>query len=181
MKENWEIHWKDYYKILQIDPSAEPEVVKAAYDRLARKYHPDLNKDAMSIRRMKDLNEAFEILNHPEKRNRYHIVYLQKQTGGHIDTVGISSYSPKPKTEVTPSTSSNVIRSDRWCANCNKITNMKISTVDKKPAFAICPECNSCWDIRPQAHHDSNVDELTPDMKRRLEELQKMLNRHRKK
>jgi DnaJ-class molecular chaperone len=36
MKGNWENHWKDYYQILQVHPSAKPEVVKAAYDKLAR-------------------------------------------------------------------------------------------------------------------------------------------------
>lgn len=77
MKENWEVHWKDYYNILQIHPLAEPEVVKAAYDRLARKYHPDKNPNA-ALERMKDLNEAFEILGNPEKRERYYIAYCQK-------------------------------------------------------------------------------------------------------
>ena len=56
MKENWENHWKDYYQILQVHPSAEPEVVKAAYDRLARKYHPDVNKETSAPQRMKDIN-----------------------------------------------------------------------------------------------------------------------------
>jgi len=65
MRENWEINWKDYYKILQVHPLAEPEVVKAAFDRLARKYHPDINKDQTALARMKDLNEAFEIINLP--------------------------------------------------------------------------------------------------------------------
>jgi DnaJ-class molecular chaperone len=45
MEDNWETRWKGYYKIHQVHPSAEQEVIKAAYDRLARKYHPDLNKD----------------------------------------------------------------------------------------------------------------------------------------
>lgn len=75
MKENWEIYWKDYYKILQIHPLAEPEVVKAAYDRLARKYHPDVNDNQTALARMKDLNEAFEIINSPIKRTRYDKVY----------------------------------------------------------------------------------------------------------
>ena len=62
MKENWETHWKDYYKILQVHPSAEQEVVKAARDRLAGKYHPDVNKEPIAHERMKDINEAYEVL-----------------------------------------------------------------------------------------------------------------------
>jgi molecular chaperone DnaK len=78
MKENWENHWKDYYQLLQVHPSAEPEVVKGAFDKLARKYHPDINKEISAPQRMKDINEAYEILSSPEKRNRYHQVYLQR-------------------------------------------------------------------------------------------------------
>ncbi|MFC1972373.1 DnaJ domain-containing protein, partial [Chloroflexota bacterium] len=52
MRENWEIHWKDYYQILQVQPSAEPEVIKGAYDRLSRKYHPDVNKSSTASQRM---------------------------------------------------------------------------------------------------------------------------------
>ena len=76
MKENWEINWKDYYKTLQVDPAAEPEVVKAAFERLARKYHPDVNKDPSATQRMMDINEAYEILGDTEKRKRYYLVYL---------------------------------------------------------------------------------------------------------
>ena len=174
MKESWEIHWKNYYKILQIDPSAEPEVVKAAYDRLARKYHPDLSKDATSSGRMKDLNEAFEILNHPQKRERYYAAYCQQVNPKPIimpTPRGASAYSPRPETKVTPNTTPNVVRSDRWCEKCEKTINMKISFVDKKPAYASCPECNTYWDIMSPVHHKPNDSELTPDVKRRLEEL----------
>jgi len=78
MKENWENHWKDYYQILQVHPSAEPEVIKAAYDKLARKYHPDLNKEITAPQRMKDINEAYDILGNAEKRNRYYNNYLKR-------------------------------------------------------------------------------------------------------
>lgn len=186
MKEGWEIHWKDYYKILQIDPLAEPEVVKATYDRLARKYHPDVNKDAMSVRRMKDLNEAFEILNHPEKRARYYAAYLQnRKRGGDIDTVGTSSHSYQPETKANPSTTPDVVRKDKWCAKCKKTINMRITFVGKKPAYAVCPECHTYWDIRPEAYQRPQpyqyhtAEDLPPDVKQRLEELQRMMNKKR--
>ena len=84
MKEDREVHWKDYYLILQVHPSAEPEVIEATYNRLDRKYHPDVNKDPKATERMKNINEAHQILGNPEKRKRYHITYLQK-TGTNIN------------------------------------------------------------------------------------------------
>jgi Leucine-rich repeat (LRR) protein len=101
MRENWEIHWKDYYQILQVHPSAEPEVIKAAYDRLARKYHPDVNQTSTASQKMKDLNEAFEILGNPEKKARYDSVYQSHtKTDGESDEK--HSPAPKPKPEVSP-------------------------------------------------------------------------------
>ena len=41
-QEDWELHWKDYYKILQVHSSAEPEIIEAAYKRLVKKYHPEM-------------------------------------------------------------------------------------------------------------------------------------------
>lgn len=61
----------DYYEILQVSPDAEQEVIEAAYRRLARKYHPDVNRDARAVERMRQLNEAFEILGDPAKRADY--------------------------------------------------------------------------------------------------------------
>jgi len=62
---------KDYYKILQVDPSAEAEVIAAAYKRLALKYHPDTNKDRNATLRMQEINEAYEVLHDPIKRAEY--------------------------------------------------------------------------------------------------------------
>ena len=58
----------DPYKILQVDPEAEDEVIAAAYRRLARKYHPDTATGAESIGRMEAINAAWEVLGDPGRR-----------------------------------------------------------------------------------------------------------------
>ncbi len=62
----------DYYKILGIDKKASEADVKKAYRKLARKYHPDLNpNDKEAERKFKEINEANEVLSHPENRKKY--------------------------------------------------------------------------------------------------------------
>jgi len=61
----------DLYRILQVDPAAEPEVVEAAYRRLALKYHPDVNRAPEAANRMKDLNMAYEVLGDEARRAEY--------------------------------------------------------------------------------------------------------------
>lgn len=62
---------KDYYQILQVDPSAEPEVIAAAYKRLSLKYHPDKNPSPQATLRMQEINEAYRVLSDPALRARY--------------------------------------------------------------------------------------------------------------
>ncbi|MCL5997069.1 MAG: DnaJ domain-containing protein [Chloroflexi bacterium] len=62
---------EDYYKILQVDPSAEPEVITAAYRRLAVKYHPDNNRSPDATPRMQKINEAYAILSDASQRAVY--------------------------------------------------------------------------------------------------------------
>ena len=62
---------KDYYAILQVHLRAEPEVIEAAYRRLSRKYHPDVSREADAGQRMRELNEAFEVLSDPARRRAY--------------------------------------------------------------------------------------------------------------
>jgi uncharacterized membrane protein YeaQ/YmgE (transglycosylase-associated protein family) len=61
----------NYYKILQVDPAAEPEVIAGAYRRLAAKYHPDVYKAPDATHKMQLLNEAYSILSDPVKRKKY--------------------------------------------------------------------------------------------------------------
>lgn len=63
--------YKDYYKILHVAKDASQEEIKRAYRRLARKYHPDVNKDADAEARFKEIGEAYEVLKDEEKRKAY--------------------------------------------------------------------------------------------------------------
>ena len=60
------------YKRLGIEKDATQEEIKTAYKKLAKKYHPDLNKDSNgAIEIMKQINEAYDILSNEEKRKEY--------------------------------------------------------------------------------------------------------------
>jgi curved DNA-binding protein len=66
------VDYKDYYKILGVPKTATEKEIKAAFRKLARKYHPDVNKgEAKAEARFKEINEANEVLSDPEKRRRY--------------------------------------------------------------------------------------------------------------
>ena len=62
----------DYYKILGVDKTATEKDIKAAYRKLARKFHPDLNpNDTEANKKFQQINEANEVLSDPEKRKKY--------------------------------------------------------------------------------------------------------------
>ena len=67
----------DYYTILQVDPRADPEVIQAAYRRLAAKYHPDVDPSSEATERMKLLNAAYEVLSDPAKRMEHDMSRLE--------------------------------------------------------------------------------------------------------
>lgn len=70
---------KDYYETLGVDKSASKQDIKAAYKKLAKKYHPDLNKEAGSEDKFKEVSEAYSVLSDESKRKQY-------------DTFGTSPY-----------------------------------------------------------------------------------------
>lgn len=65
------MEFKDYYKIMGVPENASADDIKKAYRTLARKHHPDLNKDTDSAEKFKELGEAYEVLKDPAKRAEY--------------------------------------------------------------------------------------------------------------
>lgn len=65
------MEFKDYYKILGVEPDADTKTIKAAYRRLARKYHPDLNAEEDAEERFKEVAEAWEVVRDDTRRAEY--------------------------------------------------------------------------------------------------------------
>ena len=82
------MEFKDYYKILGVDASADKKAVKTAYRKLARKYHPDVSDHHQAEDKFKEVTEAYEVLKDPEKRSEYDDLYQYGSQG--------ESYTPPP-------------------------------------------------------------------------------------
>jgi len=73
------MEFKDYYQILGVDPDADDKAIKAAYRRLARKYHPDVSAEENAEQQFKEVSEAYEVLKDKDKRAEYDVL---RQYGG---------------------------------------------------------------------------------------------------
>ncbi len=65
------MEFKDYYKILGVEPNTPTEQIKKAYRKLARRYHPDVSKEENAENKFKEANEAWEVLKDDAKRKQY--------------------------------------------------------------------------------------------------------------
>ena len=83
------VSYKDYYKLLGVDRSADKETISRAYKKLAKKYHPDLNPgDKSAEEKFKEINEAYEVLKDPKKRQLYDQLGPDWQQGQQFDGFG---------------------------------------------------------------------------------------------
>ena len=90
------MEFKDYYKALEIERTASPEDVRKAYRKLARKYHPDVSKEADAQARMRDINEANDVLRDKDKRAAYDALADRVARGGAGSAQGDGGFQPPP-------------------------------------------------------------------------------------
>ena len=148
MKENWEINWKDYYQILQVHPSAEPEIITAAYKKLLDKYHPDHNpgNEQWATEKSKEINNAYDVLEDPLKRREYDKERLRRNLKNdsseaqdesiHFDDGKKSSPSSQPETtsKATPDVTTPGTITETQASNSTSGT--KTRKVKSLPVFA---------------------------------------------
>ncbi len=94
----------NYYQLLEISPNANLDVIKAAYRKLAKKFHPDLNpNNSYAAEYFKRINEAYKVLSDPIKRHNYDVLYIIRAPKTSFSTPQQTFFGSSIKT--APSTS----------------------------------------------------------------------------
>jgi len=84
------LEYKDYYATLGVKKEASQDDIQKAYRKLARKFHPDVNKDPQAEVKFKEIGEAYEVLKDPDKRKKY------DQFGSNWNRMGGGQGGPPP-------------------------------------------------------------------------------------
>jgi len=122
---------KDPFKILQVSPNAEDEVINAAYRGLARKYHPDSAQSKQDSERIKDINWAYSVLKDPIKRRQWE----ESQTASYRQTrerpySSTQDYSSKPRSQSTSQTQAKTKPQP-------KTTYVEVTSRGKRPSLLV--------------------------------------------
>jgi curved DNA-binding protein len=86
------VKYQDYYQILGVAREADTAEIKKAYRKLARKYHPDVNKAADAEDKFKQVNEAYEVLKDDDKRRAYDRFGADWKHGQQFDEAGVGGF-----------------------------------------------------------------------------------------
>lgn len=137
---------KNYYKILDVSFNASKEDIKKAFRKLAVFWHPDRNSNPIAIKKMQELNEAYEILSNPVKKETYDKIYkelylinteitISQKTSNQKSTE--EKFKEKEK-EVSQKFNQEIEQLNNWIKNIkfslssfDKFLNMTIAKADK--------------------------------------------------
>ena len=139
---------KNYYEILEVNKNASPEIIEKAYKVLVKKYHPDLqepDKKAFFEQKLKDINEAYEILSNNEKRTQYDIQLeeIEKKQIENLYNENINLKNELNTIKDTSLKSNNNIQNNNYNIdyynniprNDNTINNNTINKYSKQPKY----------------------------------------------
>lgn len=116
-----------YYQTLQVERDATQAEIAAAYRKLARRYHPDLNPSPDAHRQMQIINEAYNVLRHPERRRRYDETLAPPATP-----------TPAPgSTHTSPPASSRVAHRAAWLSYQKRIGGEIVFTIGHADAMSV--------------------------------------------
>jgi peptidylprolyl isomerase len=90
---------KDYYAVLEISPQASPQAVAEAYDRLSRRYQPDEDAPPSDPERMREIDEAFDILDDPQRRAEYDRLRAPPSAAATVVSEAIETAKPRTRRE----------------------------------------------------------------------------------
>ncbi|MDW8237650.1 MAG: DnaJ C-terminal domain-containing protein [Aquificaceae bacterium] len=151
---------KDYYSILGVSKDATILEIKSAYRRLAKLYHPDINKDPESSQKFRDINEAYHVLSDEEKRQRYDQILNSRDERAYkdfmqyiqefVDSIINGMRAPKPRRgqdlrlklelslEEAAFGCTKTVKYERWvdCTHCEG------KGYEGEPQLETCQACN---------------------------------------
>lgn len=116
---------KDYYKLLKIEHSADIKAIKKAYRNLAMQYHPDKHGDNQSTQfYFREIQEAYETLSNPKKREDYHYqIWLEKAQGHALD----SALTAEQIIQLFIQTERTIHETDRFRRNNEQLSDILLS------------------------------------------------------
>ena len=155
----------NYYKILEVDRDASPEVIEKAYRALAKKYHPDLQESNMKQKaeeKLKLINEAYEVLSNPDSKAKYDATLKQNEVSEE-DFNRISEENRNLYNEINSLKHNNNYNNNYGTTQNNNLTEEEIRRQQEEYQRQYEQQLeyeNQMQQARQKAYHDAYIQDL---------------------
>lgn len=129
---------KDYYEILEVNPKASKYIIEKVYRIQVKKFHPDLHQDEQKKKecelKIKEINEAYEILSDDEKRKKYDIEYEKGKINQELyyNIAKENSFYKEENAKLKEYIEKNTIKSKLYYKPLNKKDQNNVNNIEKK-------------------------------------------------